>query len=94
MAETFEAYRTRVLGYLGDKDPIGIQQATASRLERSLRNVAPEALIRRPVPEKWSIAEILAHLYTGVRLALLRSCMRECSCIYPCCRVNVSQSPM
>jgi hypothetical protein len=28
MAETFEAYRTRILRYLGDKEPIGVQQAT------------------------------------------------------------------
>jgi hypothetical protein len=62
MAETFEAYRTRVLGYLGDEEPIGVQQATPSQLERRLRDVAPEELIRRPAPEKWSIAEIVAHL--------------------------------
>src|SRR6266550_8368119 len=32
MAETFEAYRTRVLSYLGDEEPIGVQQATPSQL--------------------------------------------------------------
>src|SRR6202163_2432832 len=62
MAETFEAYRTRVLSYLGDKEPIGVQQATPSQLDRRLRDVVPEELIRRPAPEKWSIAEIVAHL--------------------------------
>ncbi len=62
MAETFEAYRTRVLSYLGDGEPIGVQQATPSQLDRRLRDVAPEKLIRRPAPEKWSIAEIVAHL--------------------------------
>jgi hypothetical protein len=62
MAETFEAYRTRVLSYLGDEEPIGVQQATSSQLDRRLRDVAPEELIRRPAPEKWSIAEIVAHL--------------------------------
>jgi hypothetical protein len=62
MAETFEAYRNRVLSYLGDEEPIGVQQATPSQLERRLRDVAPEELIRRPAPEKWSIAEIVAHL--------------------------------
>ena len=62
MAETFEAYRNRVLSYLGDQEPIGVQQATPSELERRLRGVAPEDLIRRPAPEKWSIAEIVAHL--------------------------------
>ena len=62
MAETFEAYRTRVLSYLGDEEPIGVQQATPSQLDRRLRDVVPEELIRRPAPEKWSIAEIVAHL--------------------------------
>jgi hypothetical protein len=60
MAETFEAYRTRVLSYLGDDEPIGVQHATPSQLDRRLRDVAPEELIRRPAPEKWSIAEIVA----------------------------------
>src|ERR1700722_3375922 len=62
MAETFEAYRTRVLSYLGDEEPIGVQQATPLQLDRRLRDVAPEELIRRPAPEKWSIAEIVARL--------------------------------
>lgn len=62
MAETFEAYRTRVLSYLGDEEPIGVQQATPSQLDRRLRDVVPEELIRRPAPKKWSIAEIVAHL--------------------------------
>ena len=50
MAETFEAYRTRVLSYLGDEEPLGVQQATPSQLDRRLRDVAPEELIRRPAP--------------------------------------------
>jgi hypothetical protein len=62
MTETFEAYRTRVLSYLGDEEPIGVQRATPSQLDRRLRDVAPEELIRRPAPEKWSVAEIVAHL--------------------------------
>ncbi len=43
MAETFEAYRTRVLSYLGDEEPIGVQQATPSQLDRRLRDVAPRS---------------------------------------------------
>ena len=42
MAETFEAYRSRVLSYLGDKEPIGVQQATPSQLDRRLRDVVPD----------------------------------------------------
>ena len=79
MAETFEAYRTRVLSYLGDEEPLGIQQATPSQLDRRLRDVAPEELIRRPAPEKWSIAEIVAHL-ADAELAMgwrLRNYARE-----------------
>ena len=62
MTETFEAYRHRVLSYLGDKEPIGVQQATASEIDRRLRDAAPDELVRRPAPDKWSIAEIVAHL--------------------------------
>jgi hypothetical protein len=47
---------------LGDEEPVGVQQATPSQLDRRLRDVAPEESIRRPAPEKWSIAEIVAHL--------------------------------
>jgi hypothetical protein len=56
MAETFEAYRIRVLSYLGDEEPIAVQRATPSQLDRRLRDVAPEELIWRPAPDKWSIA--------------------------------------
>ena len=62
MAETFEAYRIRVLGYLGDRDPVRVQQATPARLERLLGGLPRRALTRRLAPGKWSVIEILAHL--------------------------------
>ena len=62
MAETFEAYRNRILSYLGDEEPIAVQRATPAQLEQRLRDIASEELNRRPAPEKWSIAEIVAHL--------------------------------
>jgi hypothetical protein len=62
VAETFEAYRNRILTYLGDQDAIDVQQATPAELERRLRDVPSEVLSRRPAPDKWSIAEIVAHL--------------------------------
>src|SRR5580704_14484725 len=37
MAETFEAYRIRILSYLGDEEPIDVQQATPSQLDRRPR---------------------------------------------------------
>ena len=45
---------------------------------RRLHDVAAEELIRRPAPEKWSIAEIVAHL-ADAELAMgwrLRTCWR------------------
>jgi hypothetical protein len=39
-----------------------LKQLGQSELDRRLRDVAPQELIRRPAPEKWSIAEIVAHL--------------------------------
>lgn len=62
MAETFEEYRDRVLSYLGDRGPIGVLMGTADNIDCRLGDVAPEDMIRRPVPENWSIAEIVAHL--------------------------------
>ncbi len=62
MTETFEQYRKRVLSYLGDADPIAVQQATPGRLEQRLRDAGPGEAVRRPAPDQWSIAEVVAHL--------------------------------
>ncbi len=62
MTETFAEYRSRVLGYLGARDPVRVQRATPAALERRLRGVPRVTLTRRPAPGKWSIAEIVAHM--------------------------------
>jgi DinB superfamily len=62
VAETFAEYRARVLGLLGTRDPIRVQRATPTALERRLRALRPAVATRRPAPDKWSIAEIVAHL--------------------------------
>lgn len=62
MAESFAEYRSRVLGYLGDRDPVRVQRATPSALDRRLRGLSRATLVRRPAPDRWSIAEIVAHL--------------------------------
>lgn len=62
MGETFEEYRARVLGYLGDRDPIRVQQATPARLEALIKGVPRRVLGRRPARHKWSIIEIVAHM--------------------------------
>ncbi len=62
MAESFERYRTRVLSYLGDRDPIRVLRATPGRLERLLQAAPVPIVSRRPAAGKWSIREIVAHM--------------------------------
>jgi hypothetical protein len=59
MKETPQEYTRRILGYVAGKDGVRTQAATATRLVRGLSR---RQLARRPAPERWSIAEILAHL--------------------------------
>jgi hypothetical protein len=61
-AETADQYQARLDSYVGDKDPIAIQKATAGTLARLIERVPDEVLSRRPAPGKWSIRAILAHL--------------------------------
>lgn len=62
MSESFGEYRTRVLGYLGDRDPLRVQATTPRRLERMVESVSRRVLVRRPAPGKWCVAEIVAHM--------------------------------
>ena len=62
MAESFEQYRQRVLGYLGSREPTRVLAATPNRLARLLEKRSPTALGRRPAANKWSVDEIVAHL--------------------------------
>jgi DinB superfamily len=62
MKETPQQYIQRILSYLGGQDPLDIQARTPKQLERAIEGAASSRLRRRPAPEKWSIAEILAHL--------------------------------
>jgi uncharacterized damage-inducible protein DinB len=64
MAETVEQYMNRILSNV-DGDPLAIQAATKQALDRLVKEVPAETLKRRPSPEKWSVAEILAHLTDG-----------------------------
>ncbi len=62
MQETPEQYKTRIMGYLGDKNPLQVQAATASKIERVVKGVTRAKLTKPPAPGKWSVVEILAHL--------------------------------
>jgi hypothetical protein len=60
--ETIEEYKTRISGMAAGKDPLKIQSTTIAHIERLIHGVSNEKLAQRPAPDKWSIAEILAHL--------------------------------
>ncbi len=50
---------------LGDQDPIIVMATTPDRLRKALRGLTEAQLARRPLPEKWSVKEIVAHLADG-----------------------------
>ncbi len=62
MQETPQQYTERLLGYLGSKKPLAIMAATPKKLARLLRGKSRAALSKRPSPDQWSVAEILAHM--------------------------------
>lgn len=62
MNETPQQYIQRMLAHVDGKEGLKVQAATAAKLSRLVRNVPPAKLRKRPAPEKWSVAEILAHL--------------------------------
>jgi DinB family protein len=62
MAETAQEYTHRLLSYAGNKDPLRLQKSAPARLAALVKGKTRKQLTRRPAPEKWSIAEIMAHL--------------------------------
>ena len=62
MPETPQQYTQRILGNVAGQDPLKVQSATSKKLERFMTKVSAAKLRKRPVPEKWSISEIMAHL--------------------------------
>ncbi len=62
MNETIRKYKQRILSYAKGKKPLAVQRATPSRLAALVRGRSRKQLMRKPAPQKWSVAEILAHL--------------------------------
>jgi hypothetical protein len=62
MIETIPEYVQRIVGYAQGQQPLKIQAASAKKLERLLKGVPAAKLRKRPAPDKWSVAEIMAHL--------------------------------
>jgi len=62
MQETPQQYIERILGFIDGKDPLRVQRETPKKLQTLIKPLSKKQLTQRPEPEKWSIAEILAHL--------------------------------
>jgi uncharacterized damage-inducible protein DinB len=55
-------YLARIRELAGAGDPVVAQAHAPSAIDALMANVADERLKQRPAPDKWSVAEILAHL--------------------------------
>lgn len=62
MSETAQQYTQRILSNAQGQDPIKLQSATTKKLTRLIKAVPTAKLRKRPASDKWSVAEILAHL--------------------------------
>jgi uncharacterized damage-inducible protein DinB len=62
MKETVQEYIQRIQGKIAGKDPLRVQSSTAKVLATLIKRASPAKLRKRPAPDKWSVAEILAHL--------------------------------
>jgi len=62
MSETPQQYSLRIMKMIEGKDPFKTQSATPKKLESLLKSAPSRKLWKRSAPDKWSVAEILAHL--------------------------------
>jgi hypothetical protein len=69
MQETAQQYTQRILGCLDGKPALRVQQATPQKLALLTKRLERKRLAKRPAPDQWSVAEILAHL-ADVELAV------------------------
>jgi hypothetical protein len=71
MAETVQQYIERILNNVSG-EPLAIQSSTHPRIENLIGGLSAEQLKQRPAPERWSIAEIIAHLADAEIVAAFR----------------------
>lgn len=62
MQETVEQYTQRILGYVGKEQPLKVLAATPAKLRRLVGKVSAAGAKKKPGRDKWSVAEIAAHL--------------------------------
>ncbi len=62
MQETAQQYTRRILGLIEGKDLMEILASTPRQIARLIKGFPKKKLSERSIPDKWSVAEILAHL--------------------------------
>src|SRR5690242_15343887 len=62
MDETTQQYISRITGYVGDRDPRAILEATPARLRSLITGATPAQLTWTSSPSRWTITQIAAHL--------------------------------
>jgi hypothetical protein len=60
--ESAVEYIARILGNVEGKNALKVQSSTPKKIARLIRRHSSSKLRQRPAPDKWSVAEILAHL--------------------------------
>lgn len=60
--ETSPDYVRRLLGYVEGKDALSVLATTAIRLRTIVQDTSLATLRRSPAPDRWSAAQIMAHL--------------------------------
>ena len=79
MQETVQEYTRRMLGHLKGKKTMDVLAATPKQVAKLITGVPRKRLTRKPAPDKWSVAEIVAHLadadvVQAFRLRLILGC--------------------
>ena len=62
MNDTLDPYIERILGMLGDRDPLSVLERTPQRIEALFASFGEGDLERSYAPDKWNAREIIAHL--------------------------------
>lgn len=60
--ETPQQYTARILSNLAGKDSLKVLKNSPLKIKKLLKGVPKRVLYKRPEPNKWSVAEIVAHL--------------------------------
>ena len=60
--ETHQEYKARIQGLVTGKDPVAVQRETPAQLAALISAAPANKLSTRPAPDRWSVAEIMAHL--------------------------------